>query len=150
MPIRRTAGCAAWWWISAPPHLARALLNYPAVTSESRGPELPLLNLTISEALRRTAARFPDRDALIVRHQHQRLTWSQFDRDVTRTAAGLSALGLKPGDRIGIWAVNCLEWLLLQYGAARAGLVLVNVNPAYRSHELRFVLRQSRIRALFL
>src|SRR6476469_3123971 len=74
----------------------RTLIHYPAVTSESRGPDIPLLNLTISEALRRAAARFPDRDALIVRHQNQRLTWSRFDREATRTAAGLSALGLRP------------------------------------------------------
>ena len=59
-------------------------------------------------------------------------------------------MGLAPGDRAGIWATNCVEWLLLQFGAARAGVVLVNVNPAYRSHELGFVLEQSRIRALFL
>jgi fatty-acyl-CoA synthase len=120
------------------------------VTSYSRGADLPLLNLTISQALSRAAARFAERDALIVRHQHVRLTWSEFDRAVTQTAAGLAALGLGPGDRVGIWAVNCVEWVLLQHGAARAGVVLVNVNPAYRSHELRFVLHQSRIRALFL
>ena len=65
-------------------------------------------------------------------------------------ARGLSGLGLAPGDRAGIWASNCLEWVLMQYGAARAGVVLVNVNPAYRSHELRYVLQKSRIRALFL
>lgn len=120
------------------------------MNSYSRGPELPLLDLTISETLARTAARYPERDALIVRHQHIRLTWADFDQQVTQVAAGLAAMGLAPGDRIGIWAVNCVEWLLLQHGAARAGVVLVNVNPAYRSHELRFVLRQSRIRALFL
>ena len=120
------------------------------MTSYSRGADLPLLDLTISQALSGAAERFGERDALIVRHQNVRLTWSEFDRAVTRTAAGLSALGLGPGDRVGIWAVNCVEWVLLQYGAARAGVVLVNVNPAYRSHELRFVLHQSRIRALFL
>ena len=111
---------------------------------------MPLLNLTVSEALARTAGRFGARDALIVRHQNVRLTWCELDLAVTRTAVGLAALGLVPGDRAGIWAVNCLEWLLLQYGATRAGVVLVNVNPAYRSHELRFVLERSRIRALFL
>ena len=65
-------------------------------------------------------------------------------------ARGLAGLGLRPGDRAGIWASNCVEWVLLQYAAARAGVVLVNVNPAYRSHELRYVLQKSRIRALFL
>ncbi|MBS1858807.1 MAG: AMP-binding protein [Acidobacteria bacterium] len=96
------------------------------------------------------AARWPERDALIVRHQEARLSWRALDAEATRVARGLAAMGLAPGDRAGIWAVNCVEWLLLQYGAARAGVVLVNVNPAYRSHELRFVLERSRIRALFL
>src|SRR5215831_19160146 len=118
--------------------------------SEARGPVLPLLDVTISGALTRAAKAHPDREALIVSHQDVRLTWQQLDEAATRVAAGLAGLGLPPGDRIGIWAVNCVEWVLLQYGAARAGIVLVNVNPAYRSHELRFVLRKSRIRALFL
>ena len=79
-----------------------------------------------------------------------RLTWSELDREATRVARGLAGLGLAPGDRAGIWASNCIEWILMQYAAARAGVVLVNVNPAYRSHELRYVLQKSRIRALFL
>jgi fatty-acyl-CoA synthase len=120
------------------------------VKSYARGAELPLLDLTISEALGSMAARHPERDALIVRHQGVRLSWRELDAAATRVARGLAAMGLAPGDRAGIWAVNCVEWLLLQYGAARAGVVLVNVNPAYRSHELRFVLERSRIRALFL
>jgi fatty-acyl-CoA synthase len=111
---------------------------------------VPLLDLTISQALAATAGRFPDREALVVRHQSARLTWAELDREATRTARGLAGLGLSPGDRAGIWASNCLEWILLQYGAARAGVILVNVNPAYRSHELRYVLQKSRIRALFL
>ena len=72
------------------------------------------------------------------------------DREVTRTARGLAGLGLLPGHRAGIWASNCLEWVLLQYAAPRAGVMLVNVNPASRSHELRYVLAKSHIRALFL
>ena len=102
------------------------------------------------EALAHTAARFGAREALIVSHQGVRLTWGELDREVTRTARGLAGLGLAPGDRAGIWASNCVEWVLLQYAAARAGVVLVNVNPAYRSHELRYVLRKSNMRALFL
>ena len=96
------------------------------------------------------AARFPERDALVVCHQDVRLTWRELDCEVTRTARGLAWLGLRPGDRAGIWASNCLEWILLQHAASRAGVVLVNVNPAYRSHELRYVLKKSHIRALFL
>jgi fatty-acyl-CoA synthase len=115
-----------------------------------RGATVPLLNLTLSEALTATAGRYPDREALVVCHEGVRLTWSELEREVTRTARGLAGLGLRPGDRAGIWASNCLEWVLLQYAAPRAGIVLVNVNPAYRSHELRYVLAKSHIRALFL
>jgi fatty-acyl-CoA synthase len=118
--------------------------------SYARGPQAPLLEVTIDEALKRTVERYAQREALIVRRQNVRLTWSQLDREVEKTARGLAGLGLSPGDRIGVWSANCLEWILLQYGAARAGLVLVNVNPAYRSHELRYVLQKSRIRAIFL
>ncbi|MBI3474066.1 MAG: AMP-binding protein [Candidatus Solibacter usitatus] len=115
-----------------------------------RGPEEPLLDKTIGQALAETVARFPDHEALIVRHQNTRLCWSEFDREVERTARGLAGLGLAPLDRVGIWSSNCLEWVLLQMACARAGFILVNVNPAYRSHDLRFVLRKSRMRALFL
>jgi fatty-acyl-CoA synthase len=111
---------------------------------------VPLLEKTLSQALRDQAKRIPERDALVVRHQKVRLTWSELDREVTRAARGLAGLGLGPNDRAGIWASNCVEWVLLQYAAGRAGVVLVNVNPAYRSHELRYVLKHSRIRALFL
>jgi fatty-acyl-CoA synthase len=115
-----------------------------------RGASVPLLEKTISQAVSDAAARFADREALVVCHQNVRLTWRELDREVTRTARGLAGLGLRPGDRAGIWASNCLEWILLQHAASRAGVVLVNVNPAYRSHELRYVLKKSHIRALFL
>jgi fatty-acyl-CoA synthase len=111
---------------------------------------VPLIELTISQLLAETARKFPDREALVACHQNRRLTWSELDREATRTARGFAGLGLRPGDRVGIWASNCIEWVLMIYGAARAGVVLVNVNPAYRSHELRYVLRKSRIRALVL
>ena len=122
----------------------------PVALSYCRGADVPLLEKTISQALRDTAARFSERDAVIVCHQNVRLSWRQFDEAVTHAARGLAGLGLRPGDRAGIWSSNCLEWLLLQYATARAGIILVNVNPAYRSHELRYVLRKSHIRALFL
>ena len=118
--------------------------------SYSCGAAVPLLEKTLSQALRDAAAKFPDGDALVVVQQKARLTWSQMDAEVTRVARGLAGLGLRPGDRAGIWASNCVEWVLLQYAAGRCGVVLVNVNPAYRSHELRYVLKKSRIRALFL
>ena len=122
----------------------------PGTLSYIRGSSVPLLEQTIHEVLAETARRFPDRPALAVCHQGVHLTWGEFAHEVERTARGLAGLGLQPGDRIGIWASNCLEWLLLQVASARAGMVLVNVNPAYRSHELRFVLKKSRIKALFL
>ena len=114
------------------------------------GAAVPLLEKTISQAVADTAARFPDREALVVCHQNVRLTWRELDREVTRTARGLAGLGLRQGDRAGIWASNCVEWVVIQHAASRAGVVLVNVNPAYRSHELRYVLKKSHIRALFL
>lgn len=120
------------------------------VLSYMRGPQVPLIDRTISQLLRYNAQRFPEREALVVRHQDVRLTWSELDREATRTARGLAGMGLRPSDRIGIWASNCVEWILLLYGAARSGIVLVSVNPAYRSYELRHVLLRSRIRALFL
>ncbi len=118
--------------------------------SYTRGPEAPLLNLTLSEVLTQTSRQFPDREGIVSRHQNLRLTWKQFDAAVTETARGLAGLGLQPQDRVGVWSSNCVEWLLLQYGCARAGFILVNVNPAYRSHELAFVLKKSRMKALFL
>src|SRR5262245_10722516 len=115
-----------------------------------RGPELPLLDKTLDGLFRETAARFPDREAFVSRHQNIRLTYRQLHDEVERTARGLAGLGLQAPDRVGVWASNCLEWVLVQLGCARAGLVLVNVNPAYRSHELAYVLRKSRMKALFL
>ena len=118
--------------------------------SYARGPAAVLPEKTIGQQLRETAARFGERVALISRHQHLRLSWNQLDRQTSEWAAGLAAMGLEPGDRVGVWSTNCAEWVLLQLACARAGLVLVNVNPAYRSHELSYVMRKSRMRALFL
>ena len=120
------------------------------MVSYVQGPAAPLLEQSIDEVLSRTAERFPNRDALIVRHQQVRLTWSELRRQVDLLARGLRGLGLAPGDRVGIWSANCAEWLLLQFASARAQVVLVNINPAYRSHELRYVLGRSGMRALFL
>src|SRR5579864_226736 len=118
--------------------------------SYSKGPDVLLLEETICEVFLKTAKRFPNHDALIVRHQNVRLTFSQLAVKVESVARGLAGLGLGAGDRIGVWSTNCVEWVLLQLACARIGAVLVNVNPAYRAHELGFVLRKSGMKTLFL
>jgi fatty-acyl-CoA synthase len=116
----------------------------------AQGPAGTILHKSIGEAFLETAERFPGRLAISSRHQHLQLTWSDYAFAAERVAAGLRALGLTPGDRAGVWATTCAEWVMLQFGCALAGVVLVNINPAYRSIELSFVLMKSRIRALFL
>ena len=108
----------------------------------------PLLGLTIGEQLDLTAARFPDNEALVVPHQGVRWRYGDFKERVDRLAAGLLALGLEPGDRIGIWSPNNSEWALTQFAAAKAGLILVNINPAYRPGELEYALNKVECRAL--
>jgi fatty-acyl-CoA synthase len=118
--------------------------------SYARGPERPLLELTVGALLERTASRFPERLAVASRHQERRLTWAELSEAADRVARGLWALGIRRGDRVGIWSTNCIEWIMMHMGCARAGAALVNVNPAYRSHELQFTLTRSKIKALFL
>jgi fatty-acyl-CoA synthase len=118
--------------------------------SYAQGPARPLLELTIGDLLHRTAARYPDRLAVASRHQQKRLTWAELSAAADRVARGLWALGIRRGDRVGIWSTNCMEWIMMHMGCARAGAALVNVNPAYRSHELQFTLTRSRMKALFL
>src|ERR1700730_14679249 len=108
----------------------------------------PLLYRTIDGVLQGAAAETPHRGALSVPFQSMRWTFGELDLAVERVARGLIACGLKPGERIGIWAPNCAEWILTMFAAARAGLVLVNINPAYRSTELKFALRLVGCRAL--
>ena len=110
----------------------------------------PLLGETVGQLLDRVAARWPDRPALVVRQQGVRWTYRAFHAEVERVAAGLLALGLEPGDRVGIWAPNRAEWVVTQFAAPKAGLVLVNINPAYRSHELTYALNKVGCRALIL
>ena len=118
--------------------------------SYTKGPEVPLIDDTIAAAFQKTAARFPDHDALVVRHQNARFTFGELAREVERAARGLTGLGLGAQDRIGVWSTNCAEWVVLHLACARIGAVLVNVNPAYRAYELQFVLRKSGMKALFL
>jgi fatty-acyl-CoA synthase len=109
----------------------------------------PLLGDTIGDHFERTAARFADRPALVSRQQEVRMTYAQLDAAVDAAAGGLLRAGIGAGDRVGIWAPNCAEWVLVQYATAKVGAILVNVNPAYRTHELEYVLRQSGVRLLF-
>jgi fatty-acyl-CoA synthase len=118
--------------------------------SYARGANRPLLELTIGDLLQRTAERFPDRLAVVSCHQGKRLTWGELSAEADRVARGLWSLGIRHGDRVGLWSTNCLEWIMMHMGCARAGASLVNVNPAYRSHELQFTLTHSRMKALFL
>ena len=115
-----------------------------------RGPSFPLLEKTIGQVLDDAVARNPAGVAVISRHQQIRLTYQELQQRVQSTARGLWGLGLRPGDRVGMWASSCVEWIYLQVATARIGAVLVNINPAYRSHELRFVLRKSGMKAIFL
>ena len=97
----------------------------------------PLLGQTIGDCFDATCAAHPEQMALISRHQKIRWTYAQLKARVDALAAGLLALGLEPGDRIGVWAPNCAEWALTQFATALVGMILVNVNPAYRRGRVR-------------
>ena len=111
---------------------------------------LPLIGDTIGAHLDRIAERYGDRDALVIPHQSVRWSWRQLRERADRLAAGLLGLGLNPGDRIGIWSQNRAEWVLTQFATAKAGLVMVNINPAYRRAELEYALAKVGCRALIL
>ena len=107
-----------------------------------------LIGETIGENLRRIAARFGDREAMVDVPSGRRWTYRQLDADTDTLARGLLAAGIGTGERVGIWSPNCPEWVLLQYATAKMGAILVNINPAYRTHELAYVLRQAGIKLL--
>ena len=110
--------------------------------------DTPLLGETIGACLTRVATLHPDREAIVSCAQDRRMTYAQLDAAVNQVATGLLARGINAGDRVGVWAPNCLEWMLAQYATAKLGAILVNVNPAYRTHELQYALRQSGVRLL--
>jgi fatty-acyl-CoA synthase len=120
-----------------------AQLSYSHGTSST-----PLLGETIGDNLRRIAGQFGDSEVVVDVPSGRRWTYRQFDADTDALARGLLAAGIKARDRVGIWSPNCAEWVLLQFATAKIGAILVNINPAYRSHELEFVLRQSGVRLL--
>jgi fatty-acyl-CoA synthase len=118
-------------------------------TSYSSGTSaVPLIGQTIDANLRQTVQRFGEREAVVDVAGGRRLTYTEVDREVDLLARALLARGIKTGDRVGIWAPNCAEWYLTQYATARIGAILVNINPAYRTSELEFVLKQAGIGTL--
>ena len=117
--------------------------------SYAKGAETPpILEHTIGEALAMAARRWPKSEALVSRHQGVRWTWAELLEKADALAAGLLALGLEPGDRVGVWAPNCAEWTLAQFATARVGLIQVNINPAYRASELEYTLNKVGVKAL--
>ena len=112
--------------------------------------EIPLIGETIGQFFDAVCDKCPDRPALIVRHQNVRWSYRELRREVDRLATGLLTLGLEPGDRIGIWSPNNSEWVLAQFATAKAGLILVNINPAYRITELEYALNKVSCKALIL
>ena len=120
-----------------------------ATLSHTRGEtDPPLIEQTIGDNLDATVARFGDREALVDVTQGKRWTYAALQADVDRLARALLAVGVATGDRVGIWAPNCSEWTLVQYATAKIGAILVNINPAYRAHELQYVLGQAGISTL--
>jgi fatty-acyl-CoA synthase len=119
--------------------------SYASGTSDT-----PLLGLTIGDMFDQTAAKYPTNPALISRQQHIHLSYSELQSQVNQCAKGLMQLGFKKGERIGIWAPNCAEWCIAQFATSKIGVILVNINPSYRVHELEYVLKQSGCSALIL
>jgi fatty-acyl-CoA synthase len=110
--------------------------------------DTPLLDETIGANLERTVAAYPEREALVEVATGRRWTWAELDSDVDDLAVGLLRAGIRKGDRVGVWSPNCAEWTITQFATAKVGAILVNINPAYRTHELAYALRQSGTRLL--
>ncbi len=122
-----------------------------ASLSYAKGPtDRPLLDLTIGAMLDQTVALYPENDALVSLHQGLRYTYREFQAEVDQCARALLAIGLKKGDRIGIWSPNYAEWSILQFGSSKIGAILVNINPSYRVHELEYALQLTGCSALVI
>ena len=117
--------------------------------SYDAGPtDTPILEETIGVNFERTALRYPDVDALVDVFAGLRYTYAELNAEIDTVARGLMAIGIEKGDRVGMWAPNCAQWTITQYAMAKIGAILVNINPAYRTHELGYVLNQSGARML--
>src|SRR5438309_1727926 len=123
---------------SAPTARAELRWSYANGTSD-----VPLLGLTIGDMFDQTVEKYPDQAALISRQQNVRLTYRALQEQVNRCAKGLMQLGLQKGQRVGIWSPNRAEWCITQFATSKIGVILVNINPAYRLHELEYALKQS-------
>ncbi|MEL6190575.1 MAG: AMP-binding protein [Bacteroidota bacterium] len=108
----------------------------------------PLLGLTIGDAFDQTVQKYPDHEAIVSRHQNVRMTYAQLRDAVDQCARAFMAIGIKKGDRVGIWSPNCVEWLITQVATSKVGIILVNINPSYRLHELEYALNQSGCKAI--
>uniref|UniRef100_A0A8B9L5M9 Medium-chain acyl-CoA ligase ACSF2, mitochondrial n=1 Tax=Astyanax mexicanus TaxID=7994 RepID=A0A8B9L5M9_ASTMX len=129
--------------VDGPPNVPTLTTSYAhGVSSES------LQSLTVGKALRLTTERYPDREAVVFVQSGIRKTFAQFQNDVDQAAAGLVALGLKKGDRLGMWGPNTYEWVVIQYATAKAGIIMVSVNPAYQLQELEYALRKVQCKAI--
>ncbi|MCA1772518.1 MAG: AMP-binding protein, partial [Halomonas sp.] len=126
--------------------MASPALTLPSYTSSTA--DKPLLGMTIGDKFDQIAAQYPDNDALIALHQNIHWRYRELQEEVNRCARALLAIGVKKGDRVGIWAPNCSEWTVTQFATAKIGAILVNINPSYRTHELEYALNQSGARFL--
>src|SRR5512133_1499928 len=127
----------------------KKVMTAPALPSYASGTStLPLIGDTIGANLDRTSGRVGDHEALVECATGRRMSYPELVEEVNACALGLDSLGVAKGDRVGIWAPNCAEWVFVQYGTAKLGAILVNINPAYRTHELSYVLRQAGISVL--
>ncbi|NMB77628.1 MAG: AMP-binding protein, partial [Methanomicrobiales archaeon] len=110
----------------------------------------PLMGMTIGEMVNSIAEKYPDTDAVVSMHQNIRWTYAEFNRRVNEVARGLMGMGVAKGDRVGIWAMNHAEWILVQFATSKIGAIMVNINPAYRTYELEYALKQSEVSTLFI
>ncbi|RZN96494.1 AMP-binding protein, partial [Pseudomonas moorei] len=123
----------------------------PSAASHAKGAtDVPLIEQTLGAFFADMAARQPGREALVSRHQGLRYTYAELHAASRRLAGALLGLGLQKGDRVGIWSHNNAEWVLMQFATAEVGLVLVNINPAYRTAEVEYALNKVGCKALVL
>jgi fatty-acyl-CoA synthase len=128
---------------------ASAARTIGTMKSHDAGPtDTPIIEETIGENFERTARTHPDNEALVDMASNRRWTYGELNDEIDVVARGLMSFGIERGDRVGIWAPNCPEWIIVQYATAKIGAILVNINPAYRTHELAYVLKQSGVRTL--